>query len=676
MSNLSRAIAWASLGCPVFPCYEEDKWVGEKLHLKKSPYTKTGLNEGTTDLKQIEEFWTKNPSPLVGVVAGESIALLDIDMNEEKGKDGWFSLTSNEVPLPETFHIKTLNGGDHYFYKYPKGKRLGPLQNIVLPNGVILEDVDRRAGRSYFIAWSDEVPSTLDELTEAPLWLCTESGTTSIYEFNGSVNDWLEKLSSGSPDGRVQNAINRIPKMDFNHQEMIKLQVEFVRLGAEGHQGVRGAIEKLQNAWLRSPYDTFKNEADWNAALAGAVSKYGGASPKSPADESEQTDAEKEMKEKIERYVLEGKAKLEAQRIIAAENFQGTRVISWEELETSCSSYIVQDLVPEDSICFLVAKRNLGKTFAYIDMVCSIVFGLPWLSKPTKQVPILIVLGEGRNGFVDRVKTWCEYHGKDFEYLKKLVTIVDSGNLNNSTSIQIMKEAAELNKAELLIFDTWAASSGVANEDDAALNSMTMNSALEIRKGASYMFVHHPRKSDQNSTAPIMRGSGALEGRAEVVMTMFQDKDYGSSKVGKQAWMALSTEMDHAGKNRTARTETIRGLYLRSYSTSAVLAFDSSASVSKNILRVLDVLKSPMTVNDFVAASGLSQSTGSRYLNEAVQEGLVTKKDGSGTKPAIFSPNKPTTIEVPDSLNFGSLIDENGGYDSLTKPKRGRKTKS
>lgn len=271
MSNLTRALGWAALGLSVFPCYEADEWVGDRLHECKSPRSFKGLSEGTTNPAVIARWWEENPEHAVGVRTDDLVVNLDIDMGGEKGKDGWYSLNSNDVDVPKTFFVTTPSGGEHHFYQYPVGRNLGPSQNIVLPTGVILDDVDRRAGRSYFIAWSDDVPAALADLTPAPDWLCTESGTVREAQFHGSARQWLETLAEGPVGGRVCSAINRIPLLDFGHEAMLKLQVELVKLGAEGHAGVENALELLQSAWLRPPYDTVKYETDWNAALAGAV---------------------------------------------------------------------------------------------------------------------------------------------------------------------------------------------------------------------------------------------------------------------------------------------------------------------------------------------------------------------------------------------------------------------
>ena len=80
MTNLSRALGWAALGLPVFPCYEADTWVGDKLHAMKTPCIAHGLNEGTTDLKIIETYWTAHPNRLPGVVAGGVLNVLGFNL--------------------------------------------------------------------------------------------------------------------------------------------------------------------------------------------------------------------------------------------------------------------------------------------------------------------------------------------------------------------------------------------------------------------------------------------------------------------------------------------------------------------------------------------------------------------------------------------------------------------
>ena len=633
MSNLTRALGWAKLGLPVFPCYEVDTWVGNQLHERKSPRSGRGFLDALDDIALVEKYWTANPDHLVGVVTGQLVNVLDIDMNSEKGQDGWSSLVENNVEVPNTFHVTTSSGGEHYFYRPPEGIEIGPMVDVVMPNGVILEDVDRRAGGSYFIAWSDEVPNSLESLAPSPDWLCTPSRTTTRNMYFGSVADWLDTLKAGKPSSRVLAAIGRIPKGDFNHQEMIKRQTEMVKLGSEDFAGVQAALDALKEAWLRPPFDTTENEFDWNASLAGAVNKFGGT-----ATVVESTESNSEFEAQVIDLLQKEKVRLEVQRRISAEFYVGSDELTFEDLESMEMSYLVDELIPEDSICFLVAKRNIGKTFAYLDMVCSMAAGIPWLGKETRQAKTTIVIGEGKNGFIDRIKAWCVAHTFNFEDLKPWLSFVDRANLNSDVSIDKIREVTGREQSELIIFDTWSNTSGVPKEDDGALNSITMNRAIEIQNGAALLFVHHPNKLSQHTSAPVMRGSGSLEGRADVVMTMFRDKEYISPIGEKQEWIALSTEMDHEGKNRSAQTETIHGLYLESVADSKVLVRSTASGVSSYVHSVLKHLKDGMTAAEFSTAANKTDSTARRALKEAEKEGFIyISTAAAGKTPARYS---------------------------------------
>lgn len=648
MSNEERALKWAALGLDVFPCYPEDTWVGQKLHEKKTPIPVHGLDDATRDPEVIRKYWGEFPQYLVGVVAGDDLDVLDIDMNFEKGKDGWNSLLENGIEVPTTFNVKTQGGGEHHIYRNTEKTSLGPAQDLKIESGVKLEGVDRRSGRSYFIAWSDEVPESLAVLAPTPSWMRFQGTAPSLSMFKGSVRDWEDALVKGVPSGAVVAAMERIPEKDFGHGEMLTRQSEMVMLGASGEAGVDVALAVLKEAWLRPPYNTGKYERDWEIALTGAVNKFGGGSPKTPED------LEDKFQEMVKRYFIEEKAKLEAKRLILSESFVGSDELTWDDLEMSVGSYIVQDLLPDDSICFLVAKRNMGKTFAYIDMACSIASGRAWLGKPTRQVPITIVIGEGLNGFVNRVKAWCSFNGVDFEDIKPWFSFIDGANLNNDSSLERIKAVAEKHRSELIVFDTWSNVSGTPNEDDAAMNAMILNAAKAIKSETALLFIHHPRKSDSDGERPIMRGSGVLDGRAEVVMTLFKDKDFKPTSGVVETWLALSTEMDHAGKNRGAATETIRGLYVTAHSDSAVFTRDISSAMSAGAARAFYNLKGEMTVTDYGTKIAKSASTARRDLQEAVAQGVAYEVEGAGNIGTVYGlVNEPEVKET----NYVELLE-------------------
>lgn len=308
------------------------------------------------------------------------------------------------------------------------------------------------------------------------------------------------------------------------------------------------------------------------------------------------------------------KTQQEAARKVAGMTYRGTRRVSWDDLESVSLSWLVEDVIGRDTVNFLVARPNSGKTFAVLDMVCSMALGRPWLGKRTEQVPVLIVLAEGLAGFYGRVVAWCEANDASVDDLKPWLHFVDGANLNNDESLRRIREIREEVGAQLVVIDTFAAASGSPNEDDNALGALMLASARDVAGGAALLFTHHPTKATEDSPAPVLRGAGALKGAADVVMTLYVDRHYSSSARDTREYLGLSTDHQHGGKNRNAQTETFRGLYLDAVGDSAAMFRDDSQQYSKGDRAVLDHLEDGMTSAEFSAAAGVSKSTAAEYL--------------------------------------------------------------
>ena len=634
MSNLAIALAWFDLGLGVFPCYEADTWVGDKLHAKKSPRTQRGFYDCFTDRDEVIRYWTANPNHLVGVWCKNVLVVLDVDSDPDCGIDGQFELDENGVVPESTFSVGTPRGGSHHFYLKPEGVDVGPDANLTLPNGTILRGVDRRAGNSYFIAWSEETPSELGELAVAPEWLLVPAQNSSVSPFSGSDREWFERLPQGSIDYKVEKAMERFPVGEFAHDEMRDRQLELVRLGAEGYSGVPEALLALRNLWLAPPWNEPEWEQDWDACLRGAIRKYG-AFESAPAvddkDESFLLDVQKRLRQK--------KIELEADSLLLAEGAREVSLLSIEGLRELKQEYLVDTFVPErNGIVVLVAKRSMGKTFAYIGMLLSMIFGMPWMGKKTRPAKTLVVLGEGLHGFYERISTWCDYYEKPIEEVSNWVQFVTGVNLNNPMAVGKLKEFVTELDIELCIIDTWAATSGLVDEDSAALVSQTLNKLEGALGNATVLITHHPNKASENASRLVPRGSGAFEGRADVVLSLQPDKDYQSRSGMKEDWLSISTDAERGGKNRGARQETIRGAYLKSHLEGKVWAQDPSSLVKAGTLHVLNHLKGPTTAKDYGRANGLSLSTARRHLNDAVEDGILVKAKGSNSRaPEVYS---------------------------------------
>lgn len=337
------------------------------------------------------------------------------------------------------------------------------------------------------------------------------------------------------------------------------------------------------------------------------------------------------------------KAEEKAKSKLAAEAFVGSVELTMDDLKATASDFLVDGLIPVQSIGFMIARSNLGKTFAYVDLACRAIFGGKWLGKETKPCKVLIVLGEGKAGFYKRLEAWTNHYEKDINQLRGNMFWIDGANLFSDASIQKIAEVANREEVDLIIFDTWAATSGTVNENDGALNSTALNRASQIRPLASLLFVHHPTKETERTERPEMRGSGALKGRADYVLAMYDDKSFNSANGERYNWIALSTEFDHGGKNRNAKTETIRGLYLfDTDDDQKVFLQIESEALSKRALLVRQKLVGIKTVEEFATETATSSATARRSLNDAVEEGVAIRHTRA-------APNLPDRYELSES---------------------------
>jgi hypothetical protein len=234
----------------------------------KHPYTTHGHLDASSDVELVATWFSLDyPQAVVGVHAGAS-NLVILDLDKKNGKNGFQSVDDGWLDIPESFNYDTPSGGRHYIYQAPEGKRLAPARDYRNLSGV-----DRRGGSSYAV-WYGDAPAT-GQIMPAPEWLCDEVESRTGSAFDGALDEWLSNMPEGEPDNRVIQAIQRIPKGEFDHVEMLERQMELVRLAAEGHPGVRTALDALRREWLRPPYDSDDYAYEYDQGLHGCVKKFG-----------------------------------------------------------------------------------------------------------------------------------------------------------------------------------------------------------------------------------------------------------------------------------------------------------------------------------------------------------------------------------------------------------------
>lgn len=336
-------------------------------------------------------------------------------------------------------------------------------------------------------------------------------------------------------------------------------------------------------------------------------------------DLSDFTTAERDrlIKGKSATYYIDMAARADASRRLAAEDYSGARRVEWDDLAIKVE-WLVDTMLTKAGTAFLVGKRNRGKTFVAIDLACNLILGRAWLGMSTGDgVKVMYVLGEGVAGFRSRVEAWCDFNGVPITDIRKGLVVVESVNLSSDVCLDQLAEVANAEEVDLIIFDTYIANAGVESENDAALNQRVVNDARAIRPEAAVLFLHHPTKETADSDRPVMRGSGALDGTVDTVMTIWKDTDYMAKPGVLGPRFAISTDPDHGGKSREAEPLTLHGFSISSHHGSAVLVRDDNAEeglLSPGAKRVAEHLTDGMTVAQYEAATGVSHGAATKEL--------------------------------------------------------------
>lgn len=261
MTSLDTALSLIKIGCYVFPVNPHGK----------VPYKDThGHLDASNDAEQIATwFGGEYPGALVGVHSGPSeLICLDVDIRNQTGKNGYNSL--GFLQIPDTYNYTSRSGnGNHYLFDMSDPL---PPQNEYRG----MAGVDRKSGSSYFIWASEEVPTTRDVFKAPPGWLLDlpEENPNKVA-FAGNIDEWFESIPQGAPTESVEEVVANIPEKDFGHQDVLRITYRLVRMAAEGHTGIKWALDTLWSKWVKPPYDDPKHKAElWNA-IEGAIRKAG-----------------------------------------------------------------------------------------------------------------------------------------------------------------------------------------------------------------------------------------------------------------------------------------------------------------------------------------------------------------------------------------------------------------
>lgn len=166
-----------------------------------------------------------------------------------------------------------------------------------------------------------------------------------------------------------------------------------------------------------------------------------------------------------------------------------------EFLQGRPPSWIVRDVVPDADLVVVYGESQSGKTFFVLDLVASIVRGLPWRDHKVVQGRVAYVAAEGANGFRNRVRAYQQ--ANDITDFDNLVVLPDAPNFMERSHIaDVIASLKAAGPVKVVVVDTLAQVMPGANENAGEDMGKVVSHCRAIRRatGALVMLIHHSGK--------------------------------------------------------------------------------------------------------------------------------------------------------------------------------------
>lgn len=298
-------------------------------------------------------------------------------------------------------------------------------------------------------------------------------------------------------------------------------------------------------------------------------------------------------------------------------------------------SPLVEGLIYRDSLTWLQGKPGHGKSFAAIDVACSVATGQEWHQRPVHQGVVLYLIAEGASGLGPRVEAWKAAHGVEhLEHARFLPVAVQF--LNDVDLAALRRLVFELQPV-LVVIDTQARVTVGADENSSRDMGVFVEAAdtIRIASRACVLVVHHEGRAGEH-----MRGSTALEGAATTIMR--------ASKDGPMVYLSCRKQKDE---------EEFAEIPLRLFrlGESAILSHEGvglSHIVTESETRLVETLRDHFGTNGasttrLLEASGIAKTSFYRALKVLVTRDVV-RNIGSTPRPVYILTADLQQQEVPD----------------------------
>lgn len=455
-----------------------------------------------------------HPKAGYGIATGARSGIFVVDCDGPEGHENFKALG----PCPPTFTVRR-GQGRHYYFKYP-GARVPNTRSLLAPK------VDTRGDGGYIVA-----PGSPHK-----------SGDRYVIEHDiapADAPDWLLSwITSASPppdavhwyDGDVEG--QELAYHERIYREYLETEDPCVQGQGGDAQLWRvvqyGAYDLALPAdvvleCLREVFDP-RCEPPWGEELERkALHKIRCAkenSTRPPQTPVPLILAELEPAPSPPPVPVEAIAKAPPATDDELAAIESELRLTWGEwnIELHPPRYIVQDVVPFDTVGMIVAKGSSLKTWMALSIGIAVATGNPWLGTfPVEYGPVLIVDFEsGQWQLRNRAKQLGADSTPGLGHAN-----FPGGRVDDPGFWVKMGKVCKARGVRLVVVDSFAAGAPGVDENDAkAALPLTLAARFTDACACSVVFIHHAKKGDGGDERDLVRGTGAIYAALDWAVTM------------------------------------------------------------------------------------------------------------------------------------------------------------
>lgn len=304
--------------------------------------------------------------------------------------------------------------------------------------------------------------------------------------------------------------------------------------------------------------------------------------------------------------------------------------------------FLIDSIIPERSLTFLIGPPGIGKTFFALGLCFSVCVDMAWLGHETTSGSVIYITPEGLSGFKLRLQALETYHGAKAE---NFAYITEAPQFLNTSEIRTLIESinsSPIIKPKLIVIDTLARHVVGGDENSAQSMGELIANADMLRNAfdCTVLFVHHTGKAKNNSSE---RGSSALRGAADTMILMNGKIDQVSISCEKQKDSEPFKDIPVRLHNVRLTHETNSCVLVRRES-----GFSSSDKLDKEKERILLALLNAdihgLRTKELIEITQIPESSYHRHREHLVNNNFI--QSGPGQRYSLTQKGREYTLTL------------------------------